>query len=191
MYLIVGLGNPGPRYENTRHNLGFIVLDQLALSCGIRDWREEGGGLVATGSLRGSSVVLIKPQTYMNLSGECVGRLVRYYKVPVQSVIVVHDELDVPFGSCKVKCGGGDAGHNGLKSITSHLGSADYVRFRVGIGRPPHKSFAIEDWVLSRFSASDESTVSELKERTLRGIVAFIESGLAEAQRAVVNKGSP
>ncbi|WP_305906358.1 aminoacyl-tRNA hydrolase [Methylomarinum sp. Ch1-1] len=146
--LIVGLGNPGRKYEKTRHNVGFLFLERLA---GVGVWSNEARfqGLLASCRLGAHQVVLLKPQTYMNNSGASVGKVARYYKIAPEEILVVHDELDFDEGVIRVKKGGGHAGHNGLRDIVAHLGSRDFMRLRVGIGRPPVGQ-AVSDYVLSR-----------------------------------------
>lgn len=149
--LIVGLGNPGQQYEKTRHNVGFFFLDRLLDSCGGA-WVNEGRfqGLLASCRFAAHKVVLLKPQTYMNKSGESVGKVARYYKVKPEEILVIHDELDFDEGVVRIKQGGGHAGHNGLRDIISHLGSKDFLRLRVGIGRPSSSAVPVANYVLSR-----------------------------------------
>lgn len=134
--LIAGLGNPGPEYRETRHNAGFMVIDQLSSLADIPLVRKAFTGLCGEGRWHGERLFLLKPQTFMNLSGRSVAEALRFYKLPLESLIVIHDELDVPFGQVKIKEGGGHGGHNGLRSLLEELGSGDFVRVRVGIGRP-------------------------------------------------------
>ncbi len=136
-WLIAGLGNPGPGYAGNRHNAGFMVADLLAERIGTRFKRDRSRAAVATGRLAGFPVTLAKPQPFMNLSGGPVASLRSFYKLPPDQIVVVHDELDIPFGTVRLKLGGGDNGHNGLRSVTAALGTRDYFRVRVGIGRPP------------------------------------------------------
>jgi peptidyl-tRNA hydrolase, PTH1 family len=147
--LIVGLGNPGPQYEKTRHNAGFLFLDELAqtLSCA---WSSDSRfqGLFAEGFVASSKIMLLKPDTFMNRSGQSVGKIVRYYKLALDEILVVHDELDFNPGVVRLKKDGGHAGHNGLRDIIAHLGSKDFYRLRIGIGRPPAGK-AVADFVLS------------------------------------------
>ena len=136
VHLIAGLGNPGPEYHETRHNAGFMVLDRLADHAGISVSRKAFNGVFGEGLWQGERLFLLKPQTYMNLSGRSVAAALRYYKLSPAELIVIHDELDIPFGQVKVKEGGGHGGHNGLRSLMAELGTGDFVRVRVGIGRP-------------------------------------------------------
>lgn len=154
-WLIVGLGNPGAEYEGNRHNIGFMVLDVLA-----SDWRKKYQGLIAETDIDGHRVLLLKPQTYMNKSGQSVAAAANFYKIPPERILVLHDELDLPLGKMKVKQGGGAAGHNGLKSIDADLGSQIYHRARIGIGHPGDKN-RVSGYVLSDFS-KDELDMRDL-----------------------------
>ena len=136
--LIVGLGNPGPKYLWTRHNAGFMVLDRLSALAGIPITRKSFSGLSGEGSFQGERLLLLKPQTFMNLSGRSVGEALHFHKLSLSDLIVVHDDLDIPFGRVKLKEGGGHGGHNGLRSLVQDLGSGQFLRVRVGIGRPLH-----------------------------------------------------
>jgi PTH1 family peptidyl-tRNA hydrolase len=135
MLLFVGLGNPGNKYANNRHNIGFVALDQIADDNGFSPWRNKFQAEVSDGVLNGKKVILLKPQTFMNLSGQSVGEAMRFYKLAPSDITVFHDELDIAPGKCRVKMGGGHAGHNGLRSIHQHIGP-DYQRIRLGIGHP-------------------------------------------------------
>lgn len=157
MFLLVGLGNPGSQYALTRHNIGFLAVDMFAKSLNVTNWKEEHKALTCRLSLDGTPVILAKPQTYMNLSGESVIPLLHYYKIPQENLIVAHDDLDIPFKSIRVQKNRGHAGHNGIRSISEQLGNADYIRLKLGIGRPPHPEMKVADYVLQKFS-SDEMT---------------------------------
>lgn len=164
MKLIVGLGNPGSKYADNRHNIGFMALDRIAADHGFGPWKARFQGLVAEGRLGDLRVTLLKPGTFMNLSGQAVGEAMRYLKLTPADVIVLHDELDLAPGKCRVKTGGGHAGHNGLRSIHQHIG-ADYERVRLGIGHPGHKD-RVAGYVLSDFAKADQEWLDDL----LRGI---------------------
>ena len=179
--VVVGLGNPGPQYVGNRHNVGYHVLDTLAARMGGRFKAHRSRADVAEGRLDGRRAVLAKPRTFMNLSGSAVVALHRYYKVPTSSVIVVHDELDLPFGAIRLKFGGGDNGHNGLRSITTSLGSRDYLRVRFGIGRPPGRQDPAE-FVLRDFAGSERRELAELLDRAADAVQALLRDGLAAAQ---------
>jgi PTH1 family peptidyl-tRNA hydrolase len=151
--LIAGLGNPGSQYAHNRHNAGFIVLDELHAHYRFGPWKAKFDGLLSEGSLGGRKTYLLKPQTFMNLSGDCIGPMLRFFKLPLEALVVVHDEIDLAAGKVKVKTGGGDAGQNGLRSITATLGP-DYRRVRLGIGHPGEKS-RVSGHVLQNFSKED------------------------------------
>ena len=153
MKLFVGLGNPGTRYAANRHNVGFMTLDRIALEHGIANWRKRFQGESADGLINGEKVILLKPATYMNDSGRAVGAAVRFLKLDLADVVVFYDEIDLAAGKLKVKTGGGNAGHNGLRSIT-HLVGNDYVRVRIGVGHPGHKDL-VADYVLHNFTADE------------------------------------
>lgn len=160
MRLLVGLGNPGGRYARNRHNIGFLTLDEIARTHGAAPWRRRFQGEAAEAVLGGERVLLLKPQTYMNESGRSVAEAQRFFKIALGDVIVFHDELDLPPGKLRVKQGGGNAGHNGLRSITAHCGN-DYRRVRMGIGHPGHKDL-VHSYVLSDFAKADEPWVTDL-----------------------------
>src|SRR5438445_8498153 len=156
--LVVGLGNPGPRYAATRHNAGFLVLDLLAERIGSTFKAHKGRADVIEARLAGQSVVLAKPKSFMNESGGPLVAISRFYKVPPELTVLVHDELDLPFGTLRLKRGGGEGGHNGVKSVSAALGSKEYVRVRFGIGRPPGRQDPA-DFVLRAFSAAERQQV--------------------------------
>jgi PTH1 family peptidyl-tRNA hydrolase len=180
-WLIAGLGNPGPEYGGNRHNAGFMVADLLAERIGARFKRDRSRAAVASGRLGGFPVTLAKPMTFMNLSGRPVAALRAFYKIPAERIVVVHDELDLPLGVLRLKQGGGDNGHNGLRSVTAALGTRDYFRVRVGIGRPPGRMDPA-DFVLHDFSAAERKLVPEVLERAADATEALMRRGLAAAQ---------
>ena len=180
--LVVGLGNPGPRYAGTRHNAGFLVVDLLAERMGGR-FPRRGLCDVMEGRLAGAPVVLAKPRAYMNESGGPIVAVSRFYKVPVDRLTVVHDDLDLPFGTLRVKRGGGDGGHNGLRSATAALGSREYARVRFGIGRPPGRQDPA-DYVLRDFSAAERKDLGYLVDRAADAVEALLSEGLEAAQNA-------
>lgn len=154
MWLLVGLGNPGDKYEYNRHNIGFLAIDAIADTYGFPAYKKKYQGLMAEGSIAGEKVILLKPQTYMNNSGQSVGETATFYKIPLDRIAVFHDELDLVAGKIRTKKGGGNAGHNGLRSMDSHLNSNDYWRIRLGIGHPGDKDM-VHNHVLSDFSKND------------------------------------
>ncbi len=175
MYLLVGLGNIGREYEKTRHNFGFLLLDQIVEDYGLKQQTNKFKSEVFAGEIDSNKIIAIKPQTYMNLSGEAVLAAVSFYKIPLKNILVFHDDLDLEFARIKVKVGGGNAGHNGLKSIDAAIGK-DYMRLRLGIGRPQNQEFETADYVLGKFSKDemkivDETNkkISDLIEELLRG----------------------
>lgn len=183
--LVVGLGNPGPRYETTRHNVGFLVADVLAdrLGSGFKV-HKKSGALLTTGRLGGRSVVLAKPRVYMNESGRQVGPLAKFYSVAPADVITIHDELDIDFGRIRLKLGGGEGGHNGLRSVASALGTKDFQRVRVGIGRPPGRKDPAT-FVLENFTAAERPEVGLMVEQAADATELLIQVGLEAAQNTV------
>jgi len=185
-WLLVGLGNPGTSYARHRHNAGFMVVDLLARRIGATFARHRRAvAEVAQGHLGigGPGVVLARPMTYMNLSGGPVTALSRFYKIPVDQIVAVHDELDIPYGQIRLKRGGGEGGHNGLRSMTESLGSRDYLRVRFGIGRPPGRQDPA-DYVLSDFSAAERRELEFLVDRAADAAEALVCQGLEPAQNA-------
>ncbi len=180
-WLIAGLGNPGTEYAGNRHNAGYMVADLLAGRMGARFKRDRSGAAVATGRLAGLPVTLGKPMSYMNLSGRPVAALRDFYKIPADRVIIVHDDLDIPFGAIRLKLGGGDNGHNGLRSVTAALATRDYYRVRLGIGRPPGRMDPA-DFVLRDFAAAERRQLPGLIDRSGDAVEALLTGGLAAAQ---------
>ncbi len=182
-WLVVGLGNPGPSYAGNRHNAGFMVLDVLAERMGGRFKRHRSRAEVIEGRLGDARVVLAKPRGYMNESGGPVAGLRDFFKVPLDHLIVVHDELDIPYGAIRLKQGGGDNGHNGLRSVTKSLRNRDYLRVRIGIGRPPGRMDAAT-FVLRDFSAAERKELALNIERAADAAEAVVRTGLAAAQNS-------
>jgi PTH1 family peptidyl-tRNA hydrolase len=182
VWLVVGLGNPGPRYERNRHSIGFRVVDRLAERHRVEGFREKGGAQVATGSLGTTRIVLLKPMEYMNVSGHAVQRAAAFHKVDAAHTIVVHDEIDFPFGRLKVKADGGHGGHNGVRSVIQQLGSDAFARVRVGVGRPEgERGPSVADFVLSDFPASMTPEVDELTDRAADAVEAIVRDGVTAA----------
>ncbi|MEO3822400.1 aminoacyl-tRNA hydrolase [Actinomadura sp. B10D3] len=181
LWLVVGLGNPGPSYAKNRHNAGFMVLDVLAARAGGRFKSHRARADVLEGRLAGVRAVLAKPRSFMNESGGPVKGLLDFYKVPVERLVVVHDELDIPFGAVRLKQGGGDNGHNGLRSITRSLGAKDYLRVRFGVGRPPGRMDAAA-FVLKDFSAAERKSLDLEVDRAADAVEALLTDGLGAAQ---------
>lgn len=183
--LVVGLGNPGSQYAKTRHNLGFMVADLLAARMGDSfKVHKRSGAEVATGRLAGRSVVLAKPRTYMNESGRQVGPLAKFYSVNPGQVVVIHDELDIDFGRIRLKLGGGEGGHNGLRSIANALGTKDFQRVRIGVGRPPGRKDPAA-FVLEPFNAAERAEVPTICEQAADACELLLELGLEPAQNRI------
>lgn len=175
-FLIVGLGNPGRQYAHTRHNIGFMAVDKLAAAYQIELSRVQSKAIVGSGYIQGHPVILAKPQTGMNISGSSVGPMVNFYKVPVENVLVIFDELDLPLGTLRLRGKGGAGGHNGMKSLIQHLGQ-EFPRARLGIGRPPGR-MAPASYVLQPFDRDELPIVQELLHRTLKAVETFLQSGI-------------
>jgi PTH1 family peptidyl-tRNA hydrolase len=179
-YLIVGLGNPGREYRDTRHNIGFMVVDHLAERLGVRFSRMQFKALVTDGRYQGHKVLLAKPQTYMNRSGGAVGSLVNFYKLPMDNLLVVYDDVDLPFESIRIRPEGGSGGHRGMKSIIAQLGTQAYPRMRLGIGRPPGRMEAA-DYVLKAFSNDEDGFLAVFLDRAAEAALAYLAQGIEQA----------
>ncbi len=179
-FLLVGLGNPGREYKDNRHNVGFMLIDRLCVLLDVRINRLQSKALVAFAAYRGSKIILAKPQTYMNLSGQAVRGLARFYKLPLENVMVAHDDLDLPFGAIRIRPGGGPGGQKGVASIIEHLGSKDFPRLRIGIGRPPGRMDPA-DYVLQDFPSADLVTLSETLGRAAEAALVFVTEGVEAA----------
>lgn len=176
MYIIAGLGNPESKYDKTRHNIGFRLIDELAARNGITFSDRKHNGLVGKGIISGEKVILLKPLTYMNLSGECVGPAADYYKVEPENVIILFDDISLDVGRIRIRKKGSAGGHNGIKSIIAHLGSENFPRLKFGVGDKP-KEMDLADYVLGRFSSQDEATVSEGIKRACEAVECMIGEG--------------
>jgi PTH1 family peptidyl-tRNA hydrolase len=184
LHLVVGLGNPGRQYEGNRHNVGFMVVDELRTGESLVDYRDKFSGAFA----KGDAVSVLKPMTFMNLSGESIQPAAAFLKVAPADIVVVHDELDLPFGDVRLKMGGGHAGHNGLRSIVQRLGTPEFVRVRVGIGRPPPGFMRdVADWVLSDFDAVERKELPDVVARAIAAVKRVLAEGPGAAM-AVVNQ---
>ncbi|MDJ0427600.1 aminoacyl-tRNA hydrolase [Rhodococcus fascians] len=183
--LIVGLGNPGPQYDKTRHNVGFMVADALAGRVGSSfSSHKKSNSDIVQARLEGRSVVVAKPRTFMNLSGQPVAALARFFSVDPANIVVVHDELDIDFGALRLKLGGGEGGHNGLRSISQHLGTKDYLRVRVGVGRPPGRMDPAS-FVLKPFSTPERKDLGVVIEEAADAAELLLKVGLEAAQNRV------
>ncbi len=177
MFLIVGLGNPGADYVNTRHNAGFMTVDAIAEEYNFASWREKFDGLIAEGKIAGEKVYLLKPQTYMNLSGNSVVKAAMFYKILPDNIVVIHDDMDLDISQIKAKTGGGSGGHNGLKSIDSHITNA-YHRIRLGVGHPKGTGEVVVNHVLSRFSKTELASLDENIELVTENIGVLLKEGV-------------
>ena len=188
-HLIVGLGNPGADYEKTRHNVGFCAIDAFARELGCSLTSEKWHGLFCRERFGTAPLLLLKPQTYMNRSGESVVRFCEYYKITPEHILVLHDDLDLPFGRIKVVARGGHGGHNGIRSIISHLGSSDFSRVKIGIGRPQTddkgSSMPVDRFVLARFTAEEWRLISEQFILVNEAIRLFLEQGVTTAMNRI------
>ncbi len=180
MKLVVGLGNPGKEYTLTKHNVGFLVVDELGKRVGIDIQKSKFQSLYGEGFLEGNKILLLKPQTYMNRSGGAVSSASDFYKIPPENIIVIHDEMDISLGRIMIKPGGGSAGNNGIKSIISSLGSKDFIRVRIGIGKPNAKSDGANH-VLSNFNKSESAMVEESIQTAADAVLEIMNNGLEKA----------
>lgn len=188
--MLVGLGNPGPKYADTRHNVGFMALDLLAERHGLAWGKKRFQALGAQGSVDGNRVVLLKPQTFMNCSGDSVGPAAGFFRVPPTQIVVLHDDMDLPSGRLKLKVGGGHGGHNGLRSLAERLGSPGFARVRLGIGRPPPPMDPAA-YVLQRFSGDEASRLPELLSTAVDAVEMLLDKGPAKAMNHYNGGGSP
>ncbi|WLR50907.1 aminoacyl-tRNA hydrolase [Bacillus tianshenii] len=179
MKLIVGLGNPGKKYAETRHNAGFMVIDHLAEQLNISLTKEKFNGIYGDGIINGEKVLLLKPLTYMNLSGESIAPLMDYFNIPIEDLIVIYDDLDLPTGKVRLRLKGGTGGHNGLKSIFQHLGSKEFKRVRIGIGRP-QGPIPVVDYVLGRFNNEESIEMKEAIEHAAKACEAWVTTPFQE-----------
>lgn len=179
-FLVVGLGNPGREYRNSRHNVGFMLLDRLAERLGCTFSRVESRALVAKGDYLENRLILVKPQTYMNLSGQAASSLLRFYKIPLEQLLVIYDEVDLPLGILRLRPGGGSAGHKGMQSIMDKLGTQEFPRLRIGINRPPGRKEAA-DYVLQDFSKDEAQLLPELLDRAIEAVLTFVRGGITDA----------
>lgn len=191
-WVIAGLGNPGEQYSRSRHNAGFMTIDRIAKAKAVEFGRRKFQGVIAEIILEEKPALLLKPQTFYNLSGQCVASVLGYFKVPPEHLIVVHDELDLEAGRLRIKQGGGDAGNRGVRSIAESLGSADFIRVRIGIGRPPGYSEAIEpgqsakteenkDYLLRPMTAAERQALTPMLDRAADAVAAIADKGLEAA----------
>ncbi len=179
-FLVVGLGNPGREYRGNRHNVGFMTVDRVCEAFGIKIGKVQAKALIGSGLWQGRKIICAKPQTYMNLSGDAIGSLLRYYKVPLNQLIVAHDDLDLPVGTLRLRPGGGSAGQKGVESTIQKVGTPSFPRLRIGIGRPPGQMEAAT-YVLQDFSKADQEILSPTLDRAVEAVKVFILEGLDAA----------
>jgi PTH1 family peptidyl-tRNA hydrolase len=189
MYLIVGLGNPGQQYAETRHNVGFMMLDFLAAEKNLAFTDSKWKALVAKAVFWDESVVLLKPETFMNLSGTAVAGAAHFYKVQPAETIVVHDDLDLELGRIKIVSGGGDGGHKGIRSLIEHLGTREFPRIKIGIGRPP-SLISPEKYVLGKFDSAEKKVIADKMKIASAGLRIFLQQGVAAAMNLINQKES-
>ncbi len=187
-YLIVGLGNPGREYHDTRHNIGFMLIDKLAERLDAHSMRVQSKAIITTAQYEGRKIILAKPQTYMNLSGQSVQGLARFYKIPQENLMVAHDDLDLPFCALRLRPGGGSAGQKGIASIIQHLGTPDFARMRLGIDRPPGRMPAAA-YVLQTFTQKEAQEVAELLDKATDAALTWAREGLNAAMNRFNGKG--
>ena len=180
-WLVVGLGNPGVKYESTRHNMGFLVVDKLAQNEKLKFNKLRFKAWTATWEVGGEKVLLMKPQTYMNLSGEAVGQAARFYKIPADHVLVISDDISLPAGKLRIRAGGSAGGHNGLKNIIQHLGTDRFPRIKVGVGSPQQAEHDIADWVTGKPMGEEQKVIIEALNKAVAAIPVLIEQGVDRA----------
>ena len=179
-YLLVGLGNPGRQYKDTRHNFGFMLIDRIAVRLNARGMRVQSKAIVTTATYEDRKLILAKPQTYMNLSGQSVQGLVNFYKIPLTNVMVLSDDLDIPFGTIRIRAAGGPGGQRGLSSVIENLGTKDFPRLRLGIGRPPGRMDPA-NFILQNFSRDEMKSISEILDAAADAVLEFVKNGLSAA----------
>jgi len=186
MWLVVGLGNPEKKYTRNRHNIGFMVADELARRCDMPGWREKFGGALTSGRVGTDKAQVLKPLEYMNNSGFALNRAAQFFQIEPENIIVIHDEIDLPFGRVRIKSGGGHGGHNGLRSIVEQLGSKDFLRIRLGVGKPERTDGSpgdgrVSGHVLSDFAADQQTELDALIRAAAEAVEVIVDSGIREA----------
>lgn len=190
IFLLIGLGNPGREYKDNRHNIGFMLIDRLAVRLDARGMKLQSKAIVTSGLYEGRKLILAKPQTYMNLSGQSVRGLLNFYKIPPQNLMVAHDDLDLPLGTIRIRPGGGAGGQKGMVSTIEHLGTKDFPRLRLGIGRPPGRMDPAA-YVLQDFSREEMFLVSETLDRAADAVLTFVTQGLNAAMNKFNGTAEP
>ena len=178
-FLIVGLGNPGRQYRLTRHNVGFMVVDRFCNETNISMQRLQSEAIIGSGVIDMDKIIVAKPQTFMNLSGKSVGALARFYKIPLEQLLVIHDDVDLPFGTIRIRGSGGSGGQKGLKSVIEHLGTEQFARLRIGIGRPPGRMDPVE-YVLHEFDPAEQESLYQILSRASQAVESFVRYGLTK-----------
>lgn len=186
MKMIVGLGNPGNEYAGTRHNVGWMLVDALAEHLGINEWRSREKGMVAEGRIGSEKILLVKPLTYMNNSGECVGPLMRWYKLEPEDIMAAHDDMDIPIGTIRIRKKGSAGGHNGIKSLLSHIDSENFGRLRIGIGRP-QPGWSVINHVLAKFNDQEQEKIGD----AIKQLIPAVECMVLEGPDMAMNKFNP
>ena len=186
MKMIVGLGNPGNEYAGTRHNVGWMLVDALAEHLGINEWRSREKGMVAEGRIGSEKILLVKPLTYMNNSGECVGPLMRWYKLEPEDIMAAHDDMDIPIGTIRIRKKGSAGGHNGINSLLSHIGSENFGRLRIGIGRP-QPGWSVINHVLAKFNDQEQEKIGD----AIKQLIPAVECMVLEGPDMAMNKFNP
>lgn len=181
MWMIVGLGNPGTKYAFNRHNVGFIAIDLLHESFGRPTWKTQEKAQICKIDLNGKDCLLVKPQNFMNRSGESVVPLLHYYKIPTENLCVIQDDIDQNYAQIKLQTNRGHGGHNGIRNISEQLGHSNYVRLKIGVGRPVHAKMDVADWVLQNFSSEEMNTLPKLLDLSLQAIESLIHEGYPKA----------
>ena len=180
MKILVGLGNPGEEYSNTRHNVGFMAIDALAKQFNVTNWKSKFEAQIADIRFGEEQIILVKPQTYMNLSGNAVGQIMRWYKVDADSVIAIYDDMDIPIGTAKLKQRGSSGGHRGVESLLVNIGKEEFARVRIGIGRPP-AGWTVVDHVLAKFSKEERASIDEIIKKLIPAIECIVKQGIDKA----------
>lgn len=173
-YMVVGLGNPGSKYDNTRHNIGFACIDYICDKTGVKTDKAKFKALYGTWKYKDKKIIILKPQTYMNLSGEAIGAAARFYKIPPENVIIIYDDVSMAVGKMRIRLKGSAGGHNGIKSTIAHIGDA-FPRIKMGVGEKPHPEYDLADWVLGKFTDSDKKALSEKFESAYRAVQLIID----------------
>ena len=181
MFLVVGLGNPGKAYENTRHNVGFKTVDLLADRLNINVSKRKFNALIGEGSLNGEKIAIIKPQTYMNLSGESIIQVLKWYKINLSNLLIIYDDIDLEVGTIRIRARGSAGTHNGMRSIVGYIDDEDFPRIRVGIGKPPNPDYELADYVLSRFSQTEEEKIKTAIDNAAEAATVIIQKGISFA----------